>query len=102
MTRQPLTRKTPLRCHAKLRPVSAKRAKENREYTKKRRMFLEANPLCQICQNTFSSEVHHRFGRIGKMLNDLTGFMAICSYCHRRVHEHPKWARENGFLATKP
>jgi hypothetical protein len=24
--------------------------------------------------------------------------MALCRACHRRCHDNPKWARENGYL----
>ena len=42
--------------------------------------------------------VHHKAGRIGKMLNDTEQWMALCFLCHRRVHDHGAWAREMGYL----
>jgi ribosome-binding protein aMBF1 (putative translation factor) len=49
-------------------PRSPKRQKQEREYSKKRKKFLEENPLCQIpvpgiCTHK-ATEIHHVDGRV--------------------------------------
>lgn len=80
-----------------IRAVSAKRALENAEYTKLRREFLVLHPACLVCKGV-ATEIHHSRGRQGKRLLDTTFFRQLCSGCHRRVHDNPTWAKENGLL----
>jgi 5-methylcytosine-specific restriction endonuclease McrA len=81
----------------RIKPVSAKRARENAEYTKLRREFLAANPACLVCKGQ-ATEIHHACGRQGKRLLDVEFFRPLCSGCHRRVHDNPAWAKERGLL----
>lgn len=55
-----------------MRAVSKKRAVENRLYTKVREAFLDMHIYC----------VHHKAGRAGKHLTDMSQFMAVCADCH--------------------
>lgn len=108
--RKPL-RRTPLK------RVSKKRAGEMRQYTIKRKAFLERFPICQVWlkENGFvseagslisgafhdkaprSTEVHHTAGRSKNYLNEAT-WLAVSAEAHRRIHQNPSWARANGFL----
>ncbi len=92
-----LGRKTPLR-RTKLRAVSPKRAKQNREYATRRRVFLFANPVCQADCSAPSTQVHHKNGREGELLNDESEWMAICAKHHDWVHANPNEARQRGWL----
>lgn len=87
----PLKRKTPLR------PMSKKRQKESREYSKKRLWFLTEFPLCEACMTAKSTDVHHIAGRGINYLNEDT-WLATCRKCHDKIHREPIWAREKGYL----
>jgi predicted amidophosphoribosyltransferase len=81
----------------RIKPVSAKRTRENAEYTKLRREFLAAHPICLVCKRQ-ASEIHHACGRQGKRLLDVEFFRPLCAPCHRKVHDNPAWAKENRLL----
>jgi hypothetical protein len=45
-----------------------------------------------------SRDVHHGCGRLGdNLLNELT-WWAVSRKNHRKVHDNPGWARENGYI----
>jgi hypothetical protein len=117
-----LVRKTPMKRGAsklkrtKLSPVSKRRAKEMRTYSKLRKEFLEAHPVCQaylkhmgidetkdaiailLDENApASEEIHHREGRGRNYLNTAT-WVAISREYHERIHANPSWARQEGLL----
>lgn len=48
MKRSPILRKTPLKRGGWLRKASPKRAKQLREYSTARKVFLAAHPICQV------------------------------------------------------
>jgi hypothetical protein len=77
--------------------VSSKRAKEEREYSKKRKDFLNRYRICQaglkMCTHE-ATTVHHMEGRIGDLLNDESKWLAVCLPCHEWVETHPKEAKE--------
>ena len=75
-----------------MRRTSAKKAALLRIYTKLRREFLEENPNCVRCQER-ATEVHHRAGRVGAALLDVSRWAGMCSDCHR-------WATGNPLLAV--
>lgn len=88
-----------------IRKVSKSRARQNREYTKLKAAFLEANPLCQACSDfgtvpARSTEVHHVRGRSGKLLCDTRYWLAIDPRCHCMIHQHPAIAKKLGLLAN--
>jgi len=80
-----------------LNQVSEKRQDQEKIYKSIRKIYLENNPNCEVCGEE-ASEIHHKNGRNGDRLNDITFFMAICRGCHNYVHEHPKESRELGYL----
>lgn len=85
-----------------LRARSLKRQKQEKEYSIRRKIFLEKNPICQIaipgiCTH-HSTEIHHVNDRYGDKLNDETYWKATDRACHQWVHLNPKSAREMGFL----
>jgi hypothetical protein len=101
-TSQPL-RRTPLR------KVSTKRARELREYSKKRKAFLAAHPWCEVEIATgdykgpkgmpsASVDIHHKAGRTGWRLNDETQWMAVSREAHEFIHQNPAEARKRGWL----
>lgn len=81
-----------------MRRNTPKRAKQEREYAKLRRQFLDANPWCQYpleCGEP-ATEVHHRKGRVGALLLNMLHWSALCHDHHRYVTEHPQHAYELG------
>ena len=84
---------------------SPQRAKEERLYLKLNREFLIEHPSCQAQipgQCTYqSSEVHHKKGRVGKLLTDVTNFLAVCHNCHEWIENHTIEAQELGFSINK-
>jgi hypothetical protein len=72
-----------------VRAVSPKRAKALRVYAKLRAAYLEGHPLCELCQEQPSGELHHKRGRVGNDLTDADHFAALCSPCHRFATESP-------------
>lgn len=82
-------------------PRSQKRSAQEREYSIKRKIFLENNPMCQahiqgVCTGA-SSQVHHKRGRTGNDLTDETLFLALCHNCHEYIENHREFAMEKGF-----
>jgi hypothetical protein len=80
-------------------PTTPKRAKQKAEYLKLRRQWLKEHETCEapMCMGR-ATEIHHKRGRIGELLNDTRYWLALCEPCHRWVHEHPKAARDAGLL----
>ncbi len=95
----PIKRYTPIaRSRTPIRRVSSKRSKQLREYTKRRAIFLAANPLCAVYKDLRSAEVHHVAGRIGEKLNDEKDWLAVSRAGHVWIHNNPRQARELGLL----
>lgn len=98
MKRTALKRKTPMKA------VSAKRQREGRIYSIKRRSFLLAHPTCQVQLDeeikclAQSVDIHHTRKR-GEFYLDESTFMAVCRYHHEIIHRNPDWARVRGYLA---
>ena len=45
-----------------------------------------------------STDCHHSKKR-GKHYLDVSSWMAVSREAHQRIHDNPKWAREQGYLA---
>ncbi len=81
-------------------PISKSRAERLKVYRELRDEYLKNNPYCEVkgCTKE-TTNLHHKAGRIGDNLTNVAYFMACCSTCHpKKIHENPKWARENGYL----
>lgn len=79
----------------------AKPRKDLSEYQKVRATYLKEHPLCECGCGERATEVHHKKGRIGKLLTDTEFFMAVASFCHAEIHNNPKWAFEQGYMLTR-
>lgn len=97
-----------------LKRVSSKRSKELREYAKLRKAYLEAHPYCevylqenglkyegQLLDAPASEDIHHRRGRWHGRLNDTTHWLAVCRESHNKIHYHPQWAYERGYMLPR-
>ena len=86
-----------------MRKFSKKRSKENYEYGKLRKVFLEENPMCQIrvagCTG-MAIEIHHTYSGKDRGANYLKvdTWKGTCRNCHLWVHDNPKKSRELGYL----
>ncbi len=123
MVRSPLKRKK------RLNPVSKKRIKINKEYSRLRAEFLAKHPYCQVwlaetspegplseeyaiangglfrldsipSQCPLATDIHHRKGR-GRYLLDASTWMAVSRDAHRWIHDNPKEAMEKGYLLPR-
>ncbi len=79
---------------------SKSRAKENRIYIVENKIFLKENPICQAnikdtCTKT-ATQVHHKKGRIAKLLLDKKYWLPGCDPCHKWIELHPIEAKELG------
>lgn len=76
--------------------VSKTRGKALREYAKVRKEYLEVYYVCAVC-GFYAKEIHHKKGRVGKLLCDSKLFLSVCSSCHKTITDNPKWATEKGY-----
>jgi hypothetical protein len=100
-----------------IRKVSTKRQRELREYSKKRKAFLLAHPVCQVWQAcTFeqrraifdgiekinfpvlSCDIHHMRKPRSTYLNDESTWMAVSRQGHEWIESHKSEARARGWL----
>lgn len=79
------------------RRVSTRRQME-REYTRRRRAFLQQYSTCAVCRTARATQVHHRAGRQGKRLIDTNLFLPVCHACHVWIHANPEASYERGWL----
>jgi hypothetical protein len=57
--------------------------------------------VCQVCDTDASVEVHHKAGRVGGLLLNEDHWLAVCRYCHNRLHRYVAWAYEKGYLESR-
>jgi hypothetical protein len=71
--------------------MSKKRAQQNRLYMKLRREYLEAHPRCESPWDCGfrATEIHHKRGRVGALLTDVTHWIALCAPCHHYATVNP-------------
>jgi hypothetical protein len=94
-----LKRKTSLKRRKPLSRSSTKRKAELRRYCELKREFWRTHRHCEICfVPIFQEPPHHTKGTIGPLFLAVETWMAVCKACHRRIHDHGKWAREQGYI----
>jgi hypothetical protein len=85
----------------RLKPRSAAYEKRMRVYRKEVKVFLKENPKCSVWQVMASTQVHHKFGRRGRLLLWKPGWKAVSDYgqtwCHHNIDE----ARERGLIGPE-
>lgn len=79
-----------------IRTRSQKLARLQRVYSKLRRDFLIENPWCAVGGEE-ATEVHHRAGRVGADLLDVSRWLPVCHTHHVQITENPAWAIEKGY-----
>jgi hypothetical protein len=95
-------------CNGKCRRVkkraiskrSKKMADQMKVYNQRRRKFLIANPVCAVTGEP-STEIHHKAGRIGRLLLEESLWLAVSRRGHTWIEEHPKEAKELGYSQSR-
>lgn len=82
-----------------IRKLSKKRAAQNREYLKKRLLFLE-DKICPVTGQP-ATEIHHMKGRTGTLLTDENNWLAVSAAGHKKIEMNPNWAKENGYSKNR-
>lgn len=103
-------RRTPLKKKVyKIKRESDKRAKENREYSKKRKKILAERPVCEcgridengkVCESP-ATTIHHPEGRIGDLLADEDNMIPMALPCHIWVELNPLEAKKLGLSKNR-
>lgn len=81
--------------------VAAERKEINKEYERVKKEFLRKKKCCEACGDAPATEVHHRRGRVGKLLTDIKYFLAVCRPCHRLIEEDPVFAKSQGYSESR-
>ena len=87
----------------KVQPIKkeSKKLKKNREvYGLLRLNFLALKEFCEVCGYK-ATEIHHKKGREGDMLNDINYWMAVCRGCHVLIHDSPSLSYKFGYLIKR-
>lgn len=88
-----------------MRRNTPKRAKDEREYLKRRKPFLE-DKWCKVCLDgdtpfglvwNRAEQVHHMRGRIGALLLDERFWLPVCAAHHHKITTEPTWAIGSGY-----
>lgn len=80
-----------------INPKSEKRVIEEKEYLKKREVFLKKHPVCEAkveCKGNKARTVHHKNGRVGKNYLDEKTWLACCFTCHQFLELNPRLAKQ--------
>ena len=83
--------------------VSAKKQKQDAEYSKLRTRFLTENPMCEIgvpgCTRN-ATDIHHTRSGSDRHIYYLvqSTFLATCRSCHLWIHSNPEKVRILGYL----
>jgi len=73
-------------------------------YAPAKKSYLKAHPICEAnlenCTKV-STDIHHKAGRIGKLLYATAYFLCVCRNCHRFIEENPIFAKEKGLSVSR-
>ena len=81
----------------RLTPISKKHMEAYRAYLKLRHDYIQQHPICEVCGEHLTQDIHHKAKRRVN-LNKTETWLAVCRACHTRIEEHKGWAREMGYL----
>lgn len=79
----------------KIKSRSKSRLKQEAEYKIIAPIFLEGK-FCPVTGGV-ATQVHHKKGRIGKLLTDIRFFLAVSDEGHDKIERNPEWARDMGY-----
>lgn len=78
-----------------IRPRSKKRAEEYKEYNRIRLIFLK-DKICPITKRP-ATEIHHKKGKIGKLLTDERYFLGVTREGHEWIEANPEESYKLGY-----
>lgn len=81
-------------------PKPKRKPRKDDEWGAVRLEKLRRHPRCEVC-NVRATEVHHKAGRLGPLLTELSNLLSVCRECHARIHANPAWAYERGYLLKR-
>lgn len=98
-----------------MRNRTKERAKDERQYNKRVKVWKKENPYCKACETLANhrgallsyghkkmirrtADNHHIRGRNGALLLDERYWLPVCRECHNWIGLHGKLARELGFV----
>lgn len=100
-------------------PVSKTMALKKTEYREKARLFLratrKAGRTCPVVAaipelrdgrlyghkvSNKITEVHHMFGRVGRLLLDDRGWLGVSKQGHRFIHSNPEISKQHGWVCA--
>lgn len=73
-----------------------------RTYKKKKAEFLGSTITCFSCGGFVhlqDRELHHFYGRMGRLLDWAPGFRMVDRVCHDVIHTERRWANDMGLIA---
>lgn len=87
--------------HSQITKVSSRQKTRLSEYARAKKRWWRDGLKCEMggCVNQAEKQPHHKFGRVGALLCDERGWIALCIFHHTWVHQHPTEARQLGLLA---
>ncbi len=82
-----------------MKGYSDKRAAEMEQYNREAKEFVKGK-ICPIT-NQPATEVHHKKGRIGKLLLDKRFWLAVSRNGHNKINNNPIWAMQMGYTISR-
>lgn len=87
---------------SRIKPVSDRRRKRDAVYPERRKeVWYRAGGVCEFCNTTAMTDVHHIAGRGGSDPHRLSNLIGLCRPCHDRAHANPEWARGVGLMNSR-
>lgn len=85
-----------------MRRISKRRLAERMVYISLRKFYLKEHPYCEFltCLRP-ATQIHHKKGCYGAMLNDTRWWLAVCQQCHTWIENHKNEARSRGLILYK-
>lgn len=86
-----------------IRARTPKRKTDEQEYGRRRKIFLRNHPWCAVAKALHekprrATQVHHKRGRIGRLLLDERHWLPVSSWGHEWINSHPAEARKLDLL----
>lgn len=88
------------RSKKRIKKVSKSRSKELSVYDRERIRYMNSHAFCEVCGKR-ATDIHHKKGRVGKLLTDKRYFLAVCRECHSRIETDPQWAKDKGYSLSR-
>lgn len=84
-----------------IKKVGDKLKKDLTAYAESRRVFLQKNPHCAVYPHLKATTIHHKKGRLGKLLLDQKYWLAVSMQGHVYIELHPVEAKLKGWSVSR-